>query len=938
MPVSDNLFSFGPPELKSSVLQPLSSSQSPKSSLYLAVRIRSLVNALRKRVDRRSQTARKRADDASFCRDIEREAYLEIDRYLGRKSRHNNAGKVREGVKKVVAVQDGVARIDRAPSRERPNASRSLRNIEYVAGLKARTLITLATNNKDFLLRRADFSVKRLNIKELQQLILDVKDLLDTPTLTLDSSACTHPFTYASKQLLDLTHIANLHHLLLCLLSQLLCQLIHLCIELVRDHIAECQKLRRRWREEWFFEFPDGRPPLSTTWPWAIKPSLAVLWGVCWMFFWPFFWDTEGNLLNLQGNIQVSRRELDQWRLSDQASMNNSASQQHLPQHSVANTYNNIPDQMSSAGSVLYRHSAAYPPAHLSAPAYRPIPLLPANATMVTQPQTRRPLDTRVTQPRQSQSSSRVQHAFVEHNQAPASYPGLAQQAGTNTAYPAPPAAAHAGPVAEASWLPQDANFHLPYLEQQDTWRWQEQNHTSQGPRQYPQQPAHTRGNVNLAVQTQSLPPRPRSTSQALTPTIRVTTERPYTPESQAQPQDSHHTSATSLHAPYTYANAPYIDHNAQFYPDASFGTMSTEVQIQGPPPQVGQVGQMAPQGGIASPISDNPALSRPISPSNVPMDPNVRKRSFSEMSQQQPPPPPPQMHMMPTEHQSPQPSAYETSPGGMEESGHKVQRMIKRGDPPQAHDGKYYCNFSTECADQYFDRKCEWSKHMDKHDRPYRCPQPQCAKLQGFTYSGGLLRHEREVHGKHGGPKEQLRCTVPECKRHAGKGFTRKENLNEHLRRVHGITTTSDASQLRQIAVDAAPGAEMMETPASRFSDTADVDDFTTATTAYPDLANPKRRRLDMGASPRSSTDDLELELQRLKADNLEKDERIRRMEENDAAREARMKSLEDRLAQLTPQTLQQRIPEQANMGTYPDFNGSAAEVVMQQVHGPEP
>jgi len=51
-----------------------------------------------------------------------------------------------------------------------------------------------------------------------------------------------------------------------------------------------------------------------------------------------------------------------------------------------------------------------------------------------------------------------------------------AQQTGSNTAYPA--AAAHAGPMAEASWLPQDANFHLsPYLEQQDTRRWQQQNH-----------------------------------------------------------------------------------------------------------------------------------------------------------------------------------------------------------------------------------------------------------------------------------------------------------------------------------------------------------------------------------------------------------------------------------------------------------------------------
>ena len=124
-----------------------------------------------------------------------------------------------------------------------------MKSIERAAGLKPRTLTILATSNKHFLLRKTDFSVKRLNIKELQQLIVDVKDLLDTSTVPFDSSVCSHPFTHASKQLLDLTHIANLHHLLLCLLSQLLCQLVYYCIELVRDHIAECQKLRRRWRD-----------------------------------------------------------------------------------------------------------------------------------------------------------------------------------------------------------------------------------------------------------------------------------------------------------------------------------------------------------------------------------------------------------------------------------------------------------------------------------------------------------------------------------------------------------------------------------------------------------------------------------------------------------------------------------------------------------------
>lgn len=77
-------------------------------------------------------------------------------------------------------------------------------------------------------------------------------------------------------------------------------------------------------------------------------------------------------------------------------------------------------------------------------------------------------------------------------------------------------------------------------------------------------------------------------------------------------------------------------------------------------------------------------------------------------------------------------------------------------------------------------------SKHMDKHERPYVCTAPGCEKIQGFTYSGGLLRHEREVHGKHGGPKKKLLCPHVTCKRSSGKGFSRQENLSEHLRRVH--------------------------------------------------------------------------------------------------------------------------------------------------------
>jgi hypothetical protein len=74
----------------------------------------------------------------------------------------------------------------------------------------------------------------------------------------------------------------------------------------------------------------------------------------------------------------------------------------------------------------------------------------------------------------------------------------------------------------------------------------------------------------------------------------------------------------------------------------------------------------------------------------------------------------------------------------------------------------------------------------MDKHTRPYVCLQPGCEKIRGFTYSGGLLRHEREVHRKYGGPKAPRFCPHKDCKRSTGQGFSRKENLHEHLRRVH--------------------------------------------------------------------------------------------------------------------------------------------------------
>lgn len=91
----------------------------------------------------------------------------------------------------------------------------------------------------------------------------------------------------------------------------------------------------------------------------------------------------------------------------------------------------------------------------------------------------------------------------------------------------------------------------------------------------------------------------------------------------------------------------------------------------------------------------------------------------------------------------------------------------------------------------------------MDKHDRPYKCMEPGCDKVQGFTYSGGLLRHQREVHKKNANAKKPLMCPYADCNRSAGHGFTRQENLKEHLRRRHMHTETGPSPELPNIVTE---------------------------------------------------------------------------------------------------------------------------------------
>lgn len=162
----------------------------------------------------------------------------------------------------------------------------------------------------------------------------------------------------------------------------------------------------------------------------------------------------------------------------------------------------------------------------------------------------------------------------------------------------------------------------------------------------------------------------------------------------------------------------------------------------------------------------------------------------------------------------------------------------------------------------------------MDKHTRPYKCIYPSCAKLQGFTYSGGLIRHEREVHNAYGGPKRPLMCPHQDCKRSTGNGFSRRENLREHLRRVHRGSGDGDdvaeGFEIKPGRIDRSADAERCDAVASSPANSG----LGMSTTAKADSA--KRKRMDSVAitddgygddADGANEGDLRNEVKRLKA-----------------------------------------------------------------------
>lgn len=151
----------------------------------------------------------------------------------------------------------------------------------------------------------------------------------------------------------------------------------------------------------------------------------------------------------------------------------------------------------------------------------------------------------------------------------------------------------------------------------------------------------------------------------------------------------------------------------------------------------------------------------------------------------------------------------------------------------------------------------------MDKHDRPYKCLEPGCDKMQGFTYSGGLLRHQREVHKTNKSISGELYCHYPNCNRSTSQPFTRQENLKEHIRRRH-VTE-------RTVVSPGFPSAVV-----------------TPATLARPPPGHPRKRKRT------SSTDfDDELQFREESSDEEAASEQVKRLKRTIVQQDMRIQEL---------------------------------------------
>ncbi|KAG8626744.1 hypothetical protein KVT40_005689 [Elsinoe batatas] len=535
------------------------------------------------------------------------------------------------------------------------------------------------TMSKDFMSKLTCWDTD--TVTAIQQTIQRILVVVHADTATSSTRDATDALVAEAKE----AGLTNLDDLLWGLCFDLEAFKTAMNERILLKHIQDCQQDESIREEDWYSIFPDARHPLSTTWPWSIKPSLAVIWGVCWMFY-PTWQSNEHS----------------DYQADD-------PNQQQIPDNLYElSLFTNMDDQQNPSAPDLHSSQAFRPgPHHTNGPR---TPFAEQSLTNGTE----------------------LQHLFGQSGSTPPSHHYTTDHAASTESF-----------FSGFPNLPTDVNEYNYY----------QPNH------QQAQQPHLPQFNHRAG------PSRFFANTTAL--------------------------DTSSTHPPPPGASAP-IRSAPPFSQASNFSTFPPSIRSGLQPPNLMSPGIMQSPVSIARSREGSGALSP------------GRKRALSDASLP--------AHSKP----SPQPLIASTPDSRTDEydPGNNASTP-DRPEPRKNDHGQYICTFPG-CTNEGFERKCEWTKHFDKHDRPYKCKDPACSKLQGFTYSGGLLRHQREVHGMHGGPKERLFCRFPgECKRKSEKGFTRKENRDEHERRVHngpfdGLlkeeTTSpqawSESSEVRRLSV----------------------------------------------------------------------------------------------------------------------------------------
>lgn len=74
-------------------------------------------------------------------------------------------------------------------------------------------------------------------------------------------------------------------------------------------------------------------------------------------------------------------------------------------------------------------------------------------------------------------------------------------------------------------------------------------------------------------------------------------------------------------------------------------------------------------------------------------------------------------------------------------------------------------------------------SKHKLRHEKAFKCEEPNCTREKGFTTQNDLDRHKKSIHNIFSG-KSYL-CAAPHCAKKK-KIWPRADNFRQHILRCH--------------------------------------------------------------------------------------------------------------------------------------------------------